>query len=161
VAPGSWSGYRRGEFETPGNTLSDVRVGFGCGTVYRFNGTSQRTWDVRGDSTQALLGPPFAVGWGEFRCTDGHARVAIRVNLQQQEAMFPYDWITVDSLNVSNHQAKYVQAKPKWWGSNCFPRTQYRYFRTVVVYGRAFNASGDLVHETTYVYSAKVLLCAG
>jgi hypothetical protein len=105
--------------------------------------------------------PPYVVGFGEFHCSEGHARVAIRVNLQQQQAMFPYDWITVDTVNASNLQAKQVKAWPKWYGSDCFPRHQDRYFRTVVVYGRAFNASGNLVHEITNTYGQKELHCVG
>jgi hypothetical protein len=81
--------------------------------------------------------------FARYTCTEGHARIAIRVKIQVAGA----GWVTRDIQNNSNNQAKTVAATASvgcflWHGTGATDS-----YRTYVEYARVFNQAGQLIPE--------------
>jgi hypothetical protein len=85
-------------------------------------------------------------GFARYTCTEGHARIAIRVKIQ---VVAVGGWTTVGIMNNSNKQAKRVAATASvgcflWHGTGATDN-----YRTFVEYARVFNQAGHLIAKHT------------
>jgi hypothetical protein len=90
--------------------------------------------------------PAHAYGSGTYNCSDGHAKIWIKVELLRQDLIT--GWHVIASATNTKLQARNISATADY---RCIPNPGPpigSYFKTRVT-GKAYNASGALVSEHT------------
>ena len=89
-------------------------------------------------------------GTGTYNCTDGNAKMTIKVELQFRLGVDVYARATTTNTKI---QAMNISATSDYGcGINPGPPIA-AWWRTHIVYARGINSSGVIVHEATHVYS--------
>jgi hypothetical protein len=92
---------------------------------------------------------PHLYGTANYNCTEGHAKLSIRVELQMR---FGVDTIACCTTSNSKDQARNISATADHACAIGAPPINF-YWRTHLIYARARAANGDLLHSVNDKYS--------